>query len=249
MTTSASVSLAIRNPLTCEGLRRILSEAEFDIACTVDRLEALDESCASESPHLLVVDRPTMGADAASAVAEVLQRLPDFRVVILADKFLYAEMAAVYSAGAYAYFLSHAPYQSFIAMMQMVALGQKVAPTELIDMLNSMPIDTGRTQTPAARVFGLSERELVILNYLVRGLPNKAISRHLAISESAVKVAVKAILRKMSVQNRTQAAVLAHDMDLLSDTLPEDALHMLELDDGEDEPADEGGRGCSYPAG
>jgi two-component system nitrate/nitrite response regulator NarL len=52
-------------------------------------------------------------------------------------------------------------------------------------------------------------REVQILACLVAGHPNKVISRQLAISEATVKVHVKAILRKVGVQNRTQAAIWA----------------------------------------
>ena len=56
---------------------------------------------------------------------------------------------------------------------------------------------------------GLSERESEILRGLVAGQSNKAIARDLTISEATVKVHVKALLRKMQVTNRTQAAISA----------------------------------------
>ena len=56
---------------------------------------------------------------------------------------------------------------------------------------------------------GLSEREGDILRGLVAGQANKAIARDLNISEATVKVHVKALLRKMQVTNRTQAAISA----------------------------------------
>jgi len=53
----------------------------------------------------------------------------------------------------------------------------------------------------------LSSRETAILNDLVQGTPNKVIAKRLNITEATVKVHVKAILRKIGVQNRTQAAI------------------------------------------
>src|SRR3546814_5032995 len=55
----------------------------------------------------------------------------------------------------------------------------------------------------------LSEREVEILRCLILGYANKVISRRLDISEATVKVHVKAILRKLRVSNRTQAAIWA----------------------------------------
>ena len=65
----------------------------------------------------------------------------------------------------------------------------------------------------------LSRRELVILRTLTEGASNKIIARKLVITESTVKVHMKAILRKLRLQNRTQAAIWArtHLGELLGD--------------------------------
>ena len=55
----------------------------------------------------------------------------------------------------------------------------------------------------------LSDRQQAILDCLIKGYSNKAIARKIAITEGTVKVHVKAILRKIRVQNRTQAAIWA----------------------------------------
>ena len=53
----------------------------------------------------------------------------------------------------------------------------------------------------------LSARQIAILRCLVEGASNKIIARKLKIADATVKVHVKAILRKIRVQNRTQAAI------------------------------------------
>ena len=58
-------------------------------------------------------------------------------------------------------------------------------------------------------VKSLSRRELVILRTLTEGASNKIIARKMVITESTVKVHMKAILRKLRLQNRTQAAIWA----------------------------------------
>ena len=59
----------------------------------------------------------------------------------------------------------------------------------------------------------LSEREHQILDGLVKGYTNKLIAKHLGIADTTVKVHVKALLRKLEVSNRTQAAILALTLD------------------------------------
>jgi two-component system nitrate/nitrite response regulator NarL len=57
----------------------------------------------------------------------------------------------------------------------------------------------------------LSRREMLILHMLTLGASNKVIARNLVITESTVKVHMKAILRKLRLQNRTQAAIWARN--------------------------------------
>jgi two-component system nitrate/nitrite response regulator NarL len=57
----------------------------------------------------------------------------------------------------------------------------------------------------------LSRREMLILRMLIEGSSNKAIALRLVITESTVKVHMKAILRKLRLQNRTQAAIWARN--------------------------------------
>jgi two-component system, NarL family, nitrate/nitrite response regulator NarL len=65
------------------------------------------------------------------------------------------------------------------------------------------------THNETQQGLGLSSREAAILKALVQGAPNKVIACQLKISEATVKVHVKAILRKIRVKNRTQAAIWA----------------------------------------
>ena len=68
-------------------------------------------------------------------------------------------------------------------------------------------VETGETSD----VPSLSRREMLILRMLMQGASNKTIALKLMITESTVKVHMKAILRKLRLQNRTQAAIWARD--------------------------------------
>ena len=57
----------------------------------------------------------------------------------------------------------------------------------------------------------LSRREMLILHMLMQGASNKTIALKLVITESTVKVHMKSILRKLRLQNRTQAAIWARN--------------------------------------
>ncbi|WP_243652471.1 response regulator transcription factor [Novosphingobium sp. PhB165] len=199
-----------------EGVRRILSDSWFEIVETVDHLRELDaDLSASAEIHILVIDRSLLGVDGAATVAATLASFPDTRIVTLVDSFDFSQMVAIYAAGAHAYFLDHVPYQALVAMMQMVAIGQKVAPPELVDLLGNMLLVTSHSpQNSKVDSYNLNERERMVLGHLGQGLPNKAIARDLGVSESAMKASVKSILKKLGVRNRTQAAVMARELSL-----------------------------------
>jgi len=84
-------------------------------------------------------------------------------------------------------------------------------PPRLADMRSpEFRASAGEQQMPGNDVArSLSRRELVILRTLTEGASNKIIARKLVITESTVKVHMKAILRKLRLQNRTQAAIWA----------------------------------------
>lgn len=89
-------------------------------------------------------------------------------------------------------------------------------------LLTQNPGDTGR----ACSVHNLSEREEQILKALVRGHSNKVIARMCTVTEATVKVHMKSILRKIRVENRTQAAIWALKNAYFDDDKNQPALRM-----------------------
>jgi two-component system nitrate/nitrite response regulator NarL len=65
----------------------------------------------------------------------------------------------------------------------------------------------------------LTPRENEILGCLTEGASNKLIARQLGITEATVKIHVKALVRKIGVQNRTQAALWAVQSGFTTDSL------------------------------
>lgn len=189
-------------------------DACFEVAESVSDLDDLNLSFyASSEQHILVIERDLL-QDSCAAILERMQHdHANLRIVVLTGTFDFDEMVALYASGAYAYFPDNVPYLSLVAILQMVSNGQKVAPPEVIDFLVSMPAASRPTASgPSLDAYKFRERELRVLEQLALGQPNKAISREMGINETAVKAAVKAILRKLGVENRTQAAVMAREL-------------------------------------
>lgn len=123
------------------------------------------------------------------------------KVVVVAPKFHLERMVALFNKGARGYQLETVSPAVMRMTLQMVALGEFALPSELAEHLAGSPKDS--------QLVPLSAKELVVMRCLARGHCNKEISRSVGITEATTKVHVKAIMRKLGVSNRTQAAVWA----------------------------------------
>lgn len=210
MDCSISISLIVRNALTREGLRRILIDNGFGVAQAIASQDELDLGQLNGA-HIVLYDGSLLNvASNLDPMTGLMAAAPGCRVVLLVETFDFDLMNRAFAAGVHGYILQDIPYQSFLVMVQLVSLGEKVAPRELIDSLAERPAAPSEHQaTDVATLYGLVEREREILECLVMGMPNKLISRRLGLSEATVKLHVKTIFRKMSVSNRTQAAMMA----------------------------------------
>jgi DNA-binding NarL/FixJ family response regulator len=65
-----------------------------------------------------------------------------------------------------------------------------------------------------SRMFDLSPRELEVLGQLFKGLSNKVIAAKLDIEESTVKLHLRTLFKKLGVNNRTEAVIVARDSGL-----------------------------------
>lgn len=123
------------------------------------------------------------------------------KIVVVAPKFNLEKMIFLLNKGVRGYQLETVSPSVMRTALQMVALGEFALPSMLAEHLTAMP--EGNELTP------LSAKELVVVRCLAQGYCNKEISRSVGITEATTKVHVKAIMRKLGVANRTQAAVWA----------------------------------------
>lgn len=206
------VSLVIRNPLICEGFRRILIDNDFQIVSSSDVIESTltDEG-------LIIVDRDLLPSEIFGDLKNLVSSHPRSRVVVLSSTFNREDAAEALAAGCYAFLISDTTLSACVDSMKLVSMGHKLAPSGLIDPIcDRHPNASASAPQVDMAKLKFTEREQEILRHLVKGAPNKVISRDLGISESAVKASVKCVLRKLSVHNRTQAAIIARDIEFPS---------------------------------
>jgi len=91
---------------------------------------------------------------------------------------------------------------------RMVRNGLLVLPAQLRPMLARQHVNPRPARQSTA---SLTERETSVLSFVTQGCSNKTIARKLHISDSTVRVHVRSVLKKLGVQNRTQAALVVLD--------------------------------------
>lgn len=213
MISRVKIALLGPNRIALDGLQRILAENGFEIGHSSNDATALSEALDAQIPDpdsiWILLAYGLADAKGSYDPGELVERFPGLRCAILADVFDFDEMVKCFREGVRGYIVA-ASSQALVISLQLIAIGEKVMPSSLAEFLPMHPsVGPAPGKSQSIEQAGLSMRELEILACLVSGHPNKIISRQLEISEATVKVHVKAILRKIGVQNRTQAAIWA----------------------------------------
>lgn len=211
MAQDIQVSLLGRNEIVREGLRRILAGENFSVVASVESFEQLSSARVDGAggAHIIIVDNGPDGFG-LKICRSIESHFPDSRLVLLADDFDYDSVAEAFRGGVDGYIVKEISCEPLISSLHLVAMGEKVMPSQLAGTFSAEGSGyRQRNWRESVSDVNLSEREIEILRCLILGYANKVISRRLSISEATVKVHVKAILRKLRVSNRTQAAIWA----------------------------------------
>jgi two-component system nitrate/nitrite response regulator NarL len=188
------------NGLFRQGLKHLLADSCFAVMAefgTIKQALAGAPGCG-----LVIV------GDARQAAGD-LHRLqgayPNAHVVVLASELSVDTLREFMNTGADGFLMKDVSPEALIQSLQLVMMGEKVFPANSAALL----LDLSNAAIPVPAVRGLSLREQDILRVLATGASNKMIAHSLSIAEATVKVHIKTVLRKIDVNNRTQAAIWA----------------------------------------
>ena len=166
---------------------------------------------SSDIPDIVLVEC-TAGDEKVRDTLKRLHRIfPATPVVVLSNDASMASLVAWFAAGARGILTKNISRSALLTSMQLVVLGETVFPTALADLYVAGPYRRPRRRRPSSsRAEVLSDREIDIVQCLLRGESNKLIANRFDLTEATIKVHVKSVLRKIKVTNRTQAAIWAH---------------------------------------
>lgn len=211
-----------KSVLLREALSGILRTAHFRIQSSVSSTDDLLPSTLQlhrQQLLFLIVHTGDEFESIAAQIALLQAQYPNGLVAIVADRYRESDLVSAFRAGANGYLVDVATCDTFVKSIELVMMGQTVFPPALRTFVRGAEFasageiaahrDNGHLATENSAAPQLSPREKLILRCLVEGDTNKCVARKLDIAEATVKVHVKAILRKIRVQNRTQAAIWA----------------------------------------
>jgi two-component system nitrate/nitrite response regulator NarL len=218
---SFATILVGKSILLREGLARILRSGNFRIVASVSCANDLLPSKPQLHEPLFLIAHTGDSFDAAiEQIGIIRDRHPTGRIAVVADRYRLGELVSALRAGANGYFVDVMTCDIFIKSIELVMMGETIYPPAFLSFVLDPEINQFDETVPHDEQEAiliatedtiaspqLSPREKSILRCLVEGDSNKCIARKIDIAEATVKVHVKAILRKIRVQNRTQAAI------------------------------------------
>ncbi len=203
----ADVLIVDDHPLMCDALSATLGYAfglrKVRVAASI--AAALESIREEGVPDAVVLDLnlpDSEGVEGVMAIRRVAGQVP--LAVISAD--VEPEMvSAAMAAGASGYVGKLLPRARMVDAFSRIWSGERVLP-EGYEL--DCP-EAGEAQALARGFASLTPQQMNILRLICQGRPNKIISYELSIAEATVKTHIAAIMTKINVRNRTQAALLA----------------------------------------
>jgi DNA-binding NarL/FixJ family response regulator len=189
------------------GLVRMLADRGIDVVGTAASGEAALAVTARAHPDVVLMDLSLPGMSGIEATSRLVDSDPKIAVVVLTVMADEVDLIDAILAGASGYLLKDASLDEIIAGVESAARGESIIAPQLTGkLLRRMRSRRGEIGAPRPQ---FTEREREVLELMIEGCDNAAIAERLYISKSTVKHHVAAILGKLGVDNRVQAAVRA----------------------------------------
>jgi DNA-binding NarL/FixJ family response regulator len=187
--------------VVCQGLKAILSTTEaINVLGIANNGVELIEKIKKKAPHVVLMDLKMPVMNGLQATKEIKQKYPQIKVLVLTT---YDADAWVFDAirnGADGYLLKDASREKLIQAIVDVSKGRTP-----VDEKIAKGVQKGETLVGKK----LTDREKEILGLIANGLSNAEIAQEIFLSKGTVRNYVSAILEKLEVKDRTQAAVVA----------------------------------------
>jgi DNA-binding NarL/FixJ family response regulator len=199
------------------GIVNVLArEKEFEVVGEAADGRAAIESANTLSPNIVLMDLSLPQPGGIETTQRIRRELPATAVIVMAVDEDEEALFASIKAGAAAFLIKDVSPDDLVMVIRRVSKGEFL----INDKVFSKPAVASRVlkEFRELAVYGqeaqpifapLSPREVEILDNIAQGMTNKQVAYALSISEQTVKNHMSSILRKLAVNDRTQAVVYA----------------------------------------
>ena len=199
------------------GIANILGQQpDFDIVAEAEDSRSAIDRAIETSPNVILMDLSLPAPGGIETTSRIKRELPSTAIIVLAVSEDEDALFDAIKAGAAAFILKDVSPDDLVTIIRRVVAGEYL----INDKVFSKPAVASRVLKEfrelavygqeAAPIFApLSPREVEILDNIAQGMTNKQVAYTLSISEQTVKNHMSSILRKLSVNDRTQAVVYA----------------------------------------
>ena len=193
-----------------QGLKMFLRlDPELEVVGEASDGEEAVRLAHSLQPDVVLMDLMMPVMDGITATQVIRRELPDVEVVALTSVLEDEAVIGAVKAGAIGYLLKNTEADELCKAIKAAAAGQvQLSPQAAARLMR----EVRAPDTPEA----LTEREVEVLRLLAQGKANKEIASALHVSETTIKTHVSNILLKLKVPSRTQAALYAVKIGLVS---------------------------------
>lgn len=197
-----------------QGLRMYLAlDPEFEVVGEASNGQEAVEKAQQLKPDVVLMDLIMPVMDGIAATEAICGMLPEVEVLALTSVLDDGSVVGAVKAGAIGYLLKDTQAEELCRAIKAAAAGQVQLSSQAAARLIREVRAPERPET-------LTERETEVLHLLAMGKANKEIAMALTIGETTVKTHVSNILMKLGVSSRTQAALHAVRIGLVSETEP-----------------------------
>lgn len=209
--------------LTRIGLKVSLEKySNLQVICETSSGKEAINLAKEKSPDLIIMDISLTGLDGIEATKKIKVANPNIKIIMLTSHESEREILASLASGADGYCLKDTTPEQLHTAIESVYDGTPWLSSQIAEKvlrnLCGKDIKQIKQELPQSKIpiIPLSTRELEVLKLIVDGNSNQQIAEKLFVTLATVKTHVKSILNKLSVDDRTQAAVKAMREGLVS---------------------------------
>lgn len=204
------------HPVFRDGLRQCLQvRKELQLLASVGTGDEMWRAIRAHGrPHIVLMDVEMPGEGGIELTKALQERYPDVRVVMLTAFSDAERVFAALKAGAVGYLLKNVSPDEIRATVERAATGEPMLSGEIAGRVLREFEREREEEHFREQLAALTPREEEILKLLATGESNREIGKRLFISEQTVKNHVASIFRKLQVNDRTKAALLAVKLGL-----------------------------------